>query len=396
MSNIEVGRIPENCKSPYRLLVVDDEAGICNLLERFFMAEGFDVESAQDGKRALKLCKDRHFDLAFIDIMLPDIKGDALFAELLEINPDLECIIFTGYASLESAIDAVKQPQVVAYEVKPLALNSILNTVNEVLARKQAGIELRIYREHLEEMVEFRTSELSKANELLKKENLERKRYELQLKRNERQLNKLTNSLIKLQEKERSAIARELHDEFGQQMSYILVELERLRKITPEAAGTIDDLVRIVENVSGGVSRIYRGLHPALLHKLGLSSAIRTYVEEFRNREPLHIDLDIDEIGKTDIEPEVSLNIYRVLQEAMTNAARHSKAKRLSITLKTSEDCIELLVADDGKGFSCMEAESGPGVGLPGMAQRATICGGTLNIDTMIGKGTKIGMNIPK
>lgn len=379
----------------HRILVVDDEAGICRLMENFFRGEGFEVDSAQDGTGAKSLCAESVYDLAFIDIMLPDMKGDALFGELRSLGPGLECIIFTGHASLESAIDAVKQPGVVAYELKPLDLEAILKIVNEVMARKRVEAALRNYRERLEIMIEERTRELTEANRLLRSEIAERKRYEQELKRSESRLNKLTNSLIQLQEKERSRIAGELHDELGQKLSFMLVELEYLRKSTPGGDAAIDNLVKTIEDTSRGVSRIYRGLHPALLHKLGLTSAIRTFIDEFGRHESMSVDAQMDDIGKGDLPPDVSLNIYRIFQEAMTNAARHSGAGSLRVSFKVTGDMIKLTISDDGKGFSSIEAETGEGVGLAGMKQRAAICGGELIVESEPGRGTDILLNIP-
>ena len=170
------------------ILIVDDDVELASNLRDILEAKGYDTAVAHDGQTAVTLCREKVIDLALVDIRLPDISGVKLVQELAELSPEREYVIITAYASLDSAIEAMRQRSIVAYETKPLNMDRLLAVLTQWSMRKQAEEKLRQYRERLEELVEERTTDLRKANEQLEQDLIERKKMEEMLKESEERL----------------------------------------------------------------------------------------------------------------------------------------------------------------------------------------------------------------
>ena len=122
----------------YRILIVDDDQDLASNLKQLLDGEGYNAMAVYDGQKALKLCHDQAFDIGLIDLMLPDTNGIKLVNELAELSSGLECILMTGHASLDSALDAVGEKKIVAYEQKPFDINHLLQLIKQIAERKQA------------------------------------------------------------------------------------------------------------------------------------------------------------------------------------------------------------------------------------------------------------------
>jgi signal transduction histidine kinase len=198
-------------------------------------------------------------------------------------------------------------------------------------------------------------------------------------------------------EEERRRIARELHDETAQALAAVLMNLTVLQKRLGEDPATNEVAVlrgRVTEIVEG-VRRIARGLRPPELEDVGLAAALRSFVRE--RFEPGLVAIDLDG-SETRLSPEQGLVVYRIAQEALANAVRHSKADRVRIAMHESSDRSEVVleVEDDGVGFDLEKpVEPGAGLGLIGMEERAQIAGGRLEFETRPGAGTKVRVWIP-
>jgi ActR/RegA family two-component response regulator len=140
-------------KRRIRILVVDDDANLASNLQDILEESGYSVMIAENGKTAAILCKKKRYDIALVDVMLPDESGIALVDKLTKLSPQMDCIIITGYASMESAVEAVKQKQIVAYETKPLDMNRLLPLIRQITDRKDAEGRLKEYTKRLEEIV---------------------------------------------------------------------------------------------------------------------------------------------------------------------------------------------------------------------------------------------------
>lgn len=214
----------------------------------------------------------------------------------------------------------------------------------------------------------------------------------------EEALQVLAGRLIRVQEDERRNVARELHDGLNQALAMLRVEIGIvLTRIPVSARSARRQLVNIrerVEQLSEDVRRISHRLHPAVLEHLGLISALRSYCSEFSEHE--HLQASFIHDGRTDPIPyQVAVCLYRIVQEALRNAAKHANAKTVGVTLRCGRRELKLSIIDDGEGFDVLQARRKCGLGLVSMEERARIVGGTLSIDSQVGSGTRIEIIIP-
>jgi len=202
---------------------------------------------------------------------------------------------------------------------------------------------------------------------------------------------------LSAQEEERRRIARELHDEAGQLLTSLLVGLRTLedaRKLADvKAQGR--RLREIAAQAIDEVGRLARGLHPTVLDDHGLGVALSRYVTEYTKTHNIAVDLKLNELDLSALPPAAQIGLYRILQEALTNVARHSGAKAVSIRFARLAAALEVAVIDNGCGFNAkIVAVSSHRLGIQSMRERAAMLGGTLSF-TSQGKGTKILVQVP-
>lgn len=203
--------------------------------------------------------------------------------------------------------------------------------------------------------------------------------------------------LIEAQEGERKRIARDLHDELGQQMTVLRLQLESAKKLCQdeEVCDKIDDIQLIAQSIDKGIDFLAWELRPAALDDLGLIAAIGNYVKQWSRHSGIKAELLNSSLKKVRLEPTVETNIYRILQEALNNIYKHAKAKSVEVVLERRNDLIVLIVGDDGIGFNIKNKKNrSKGIGLMGMKERAELMGGTLEIESAAGKGTTIYVRI--
>ena len=240
-----------------------------------------------------------------------------------------------------------------------------------------------------------------------------------------RQLQALSHRLIEAQEAERRHLARELHDEIGQVLTAVKLNMQGVSKLTEkwierwaathpqpiapevelaaarEAQGMrvrLSESVEIVEHALSQVRDLSLNLRPSLLDDLGLAPALRWFVDRLATRGGIPVQLDIL-LSPSRLRPEIETACFRVAQEALTNATRHSRAHRIEIVLGQSEDWLEMLIRDDGQGFDVRQAREkaagGSSLGLLGMEERALLVGGRLSIESTPGRGTTLHAFFP-
>jgi two-component system sensor histidine kinase UhpB len=214
---------------------------------------------------------------------------------------------------------------------------------------------------------------------------------------NSERLHWLSQHILQAQEEERARIARELHDEAAQWLTSLLIRQRLLlRNLPPEMRPEVEELQRMTAAALEHLRRIAMELRPAILDDLGLVEALRWQAEEFQKQTGVPITLRVQ--GRIERLPrQVELVLYRVAQEALTNIARHARATRVEVTLNCSTEHLELFIADDGVGFDpeAVRRSRARSLGLIGMAERLALIGGTLEIDSAPGKGTRIRARVP-
>jgi signal transduction histidine kinase len=208
----------------------------------------------------------------------------------------------------------------------------------------------------------------------------------------------LSRGLIEAQEKERSRIARELHDDIGQRFVLLGLALEELKgksiRYEPENQMLIDTIRKDVSDMASDIQSLSHELHSSKLEYLGLVEAIKIFCKEFAERQNVHIDFGSHDVPEM-LRYEVSLCLFRVLQESLQNSAKHSGARNLEAQLWASSGQIHLTVRDSGRGFDLAAASRGAGLGLISMRERLKSVGGTLSIESQRGSGTAIHARIP-
>lgn len=230
----------------------------------------------------------------------------------------------------------------------------------------------------------------------LKKKNKEKQRYLEELKYKEELRLKLLDKVITAQEEERKRIARELHDETSQSLASIILGLSMLEELE-ESAETRQKLIElkdITEQTIEEVHYISWSLRPSALDDYGLLPAIKKYAVDFK--EKYHIEVDIEVLGFDGIRlpSTIEVTIYRVIQEALTNAARHSNAENISIIIKHAKNVVSLIIEDDGSGFEVSDIINRQltkdHLGLKGMQERIESIGGRFHIESNPEFGTSI------
>jgi PAS domain S-box-containing protein len=210
----------------------------------------------------------------------------------------------------------------------------------------------------------------------------------------ERARTELLGRLVFVQEDERRRIARDMHDQFGEHLTALSLEIATLK----HACGTSPDLAehaRTLETIAGrldhDVEQLVWQLRPTALDDLGLRAALTNYVQEWSARHDIAAELHTSGLMDDRLASEVETALYRIAQEALNNVAKHALARRVEVILERRPDCVLLIVEDDGVGFDSGKPAAGRhGFGLVGMQERAALVGASLDIETTPGKGTTI------
>lgn len=223
------------------------------------------------------------------------------------------------------------------------------------------------------------------------------KHAEQALRESSSRLQRLSQRLLTIQEHERRRLARELHDEIGQALTAVSINLQSLEK--PAAGGRpLDESIDIVDKAIQQVRALSLNLRPSMLDDLGLEAALRWYVDRTAARSGIDILLH-SEIGDMRFAPTIETSCFRVVQEALTNVLRHAHATRVDVGVHHENDRLRIAVDDNGVGFDDAAARvrmrAGESFGLAGMEERTHLSGGDLCIETAPGQGTRLTMTVP-
>lgn len=246
--------------------------------------------------------------------------------------------------------------------------------------RKKAADVMANFKEKLEKQVKEKTRRLEETNQ---------------------QLRQLAAHLQTAREEERKKIAREIHDELGQLFTGLKMDIVWLRKnaASHETVITLrfDKTLELLNNARMAMRRISTDLHPAVLHDLGLSAALELHCRELSNRSGLKIAYvpDVPDIKELDIPSDISIGLFRVVQESLTNVIKHAGAHEVNVFLKIKNGMLVLGISDDGIGFNVKETAGKVTLGLVSMRERALMMGGVYKIHSIPGEGTTVLLKVP-
>jgi len=261
----------------------------------------------------------------------------------------------------------------------------------DLTAQKRAEEELRRAHGELEDRVRERTMELAEANVAMRSEISERIRTE-------RSRVRLLRQIVRAQEDERRRIARDIHDHLGQQMTALRLSLDSLAQ---DAAGDglrirLEQTQALAERLDADVDFLAWELRPAALDDLGLTPAIGNFVREWSRHSGIPGEFHTSGMEGLRLAPEAESALYRIMQEALNNIMKYARPTHVDVLLERRDNQVVLIVEDDGVGFDPQREAEGPaGLGLVGMRERATLVGGTLEIESRPGEGAAIFARVP-
>ncbi|MCL5023220.1 MAG: HAMP domain-containing protein [Nitrospirae bacterium] len=222
-----------------------------------------------------------------------------------------------------------------------------------------------------------------------------------QIHQSRRKVENLLKKLISSQEEERKRIGRELHDEILQDISAFLIKLDICKLYPDKVTGEkIEEMRQIALKTIDGIHNVIQNLRPTILDDLGLEAAIKWLLDKHLGEKGIRYHLTIDMEANRRFDPRIEITLFRIIQESLSNIARHADAKNVFMILKTERNSAIVDIEDDGEGFDVHSAlrhatDGGRGLGILGMKERASLLDGKLEVCSLPGHGTKISLKIP-
>ena len=345
--------------SKAKILLVDDEPKSLYALQELLCTLGENLLVAPSGEEALRLALKNDFAVILLDVRMPGIDG----FETAKLIRNRERSRLTPIIFLTAAADEMTS-MFRGYEVG--AVDYLMKPVVPEILKSKVSVFVELHRK----------SE--------------------RLKESEDKLRRLAAHLISVREEERAHIAREIHDELGQVLTGIKMEVGWLAKRLkePELLEKTESMSRLIDSTVQTVRKIATGLRPEMLDDMGLVPAIGWQAKEFQKRTGIRCRVKLPpETVKLDID--VSTTAFRIFQEILTNVARHSRATRVDIDLAVSEAEVRLEVHDNGVGIAESDLHGRKSLGLLGMHERALLFGGEVKISGTPGHGTRVSVTLP-
>jgi len=357
------------------ILVVDDDPKNRMAMEALLRSSGHDVVLAESGEDALRWVLKRDFAAILMDARMPGVDGftTARTIRERERSRTTPIIFLTGAYEDLLSVSRGYEAGAVDYMVKPI--------VPEVLKFK-ISIFVDLYNK----------------NAALTREIAERRRAEEHLKNSEENLRALAARLQSVREEEWTRIAREIHDELGQALTGLKMDLTWVaNKLMPEQktlSAKARSMFDLIDGTIQSVRKISTRLRPEVLDELGLAAAIEWQAKEFRKRSGIRSKVSLPPEALA-LDRERSTAAFRVFQELLTNIARHAKATRIDITMRMESGALVLQVDDNGEGIDESMVFSPKSLGLLGMRERVLPFGGSVEIAGVRGEGTRVRVSIP-
>lgn len=394
-------RMHQKAQDVGTILVVDDDMLSVEMCRHLLEAEGYHVDTASNGKEAMEQVWAQMPDLILLDIVMPEMGGYKV-CQLLkqqETAKDIPIIFMSG---LTEPFDKVKAFAAggVDFISKPVEPLELLARVRTQISLGRLQHELKEINADLEQRVANRSRELSLANEALMAEIEERKDTEKALTRSRESLRALYVKLAELEEGERRRLARELHDQVGQNLTALGIQLNVILNQLSDASrekveARLHDSVQIAAETAVSIRDVMAALRPQVLDDYGLKAALQMEAQRFAERTGIVAEVVGKEMAPR-ASDEVETALFRIAQEALTNVSKHGKAQRAVIRLEQNGGTIRLTIEDNGVGFDPEGVSTGrlSGWGLMNMRERIQAHDGSLEVMSEPGGGTKLVVEV--
>ena len=357
------------------VLVVDDDPRSLMALQEVLQRRELKLVLADSGEAALRCVLKDDFAVILLDARMPGLDGFET-ARLIRQRPrsrHTPIIFITGVSEDLASVFRGYEVGAVDYIVKPADPQVLKSKVSVFV-------------------------ELHAVNAALLREIAERKRTEQRLRDSEDKLLALAARVQSVREEEEIRIAREVHDGLGQALTGLKMDLTwlvgKLHADQEPLAKKIESMFQLIDETIGSVRKIASGLRPELLDEAGLAAAIGWHAREFQQRTGIRCIVDAPPEADG-LDAERSTAVFRVLQEALTNVARHANATRVEVTIRTGGAGLTIEVRDNGKGIALDALRDPKALGLLGMQERVMPFAGSVEISASRGKGTRVVVSVP-
>lgn len=361
-----------------RILLVDDDAAAIVLMTRILRAHGYaEPATATDPREVPALCRAHEFDLILLDLNMPHMDGVQLMERLIaefdgDVAPVLVVTAQDDHGRRLCALGAGASD----YVTKPFQFDELLARVGNLIRMRMYQNAIRKRNRTLEELVRERTDELLRSRQ---------------------EIRELAAHNEQVREAERARIAREIHDELGQYLTALSLDVSilemRFCPTVPALAQQAESMRKLVDRTISIVRSVAGQLRPAAMN-LGLEAAAEWLVGEFRARTGVACTLSMP-AARIPLDEESATTVFRILQESLTNVARHASARHVEVSLQMDAGHLVVQVRDDGRGFEDSTISGRTTFGLMGMRERAIILGGEAHLSSVPGEGTVVTARIP-
>ena len=347
---------------PYTILVIDDELITRTTLAALLKKSYYLVEMAEDGRQGIEMAKKIKPDVILLDVMMPRMNG---YDVCKHIRSDPE-------------IGDVPIIMITVLDDRAAKMNGLMVGADDFVTKPFDSLELEIRLNNLRRVDRYRHL----VNE---REKLQATMEELSTKN--RRLRLLSQQILEAQENERRYVAVELHDEVGQLITGLKLILERKDE---DIAAQLSEARAVTNELMQQVREISLSLRPAVLDDFGLHAALDDLCRRFSNRTKIDILHNLNSLDEHRFNKTLETTVFRVVQEALTNIARHAEVTEANVTLIQSPGLLRISISDAGKGFDIETKDINASTGLSGMRERVQLAGGRFSLKSVPNEGTLV------